>query len=139
MKLVFARSHRPGSLLIRLGTFSNWSHVGVVTDLGVIETTFPKGVHVTPWREFVDRHSAIEEIEVALPDEAAARRFLISQLGKKYDWTAIVGFVFREPWARAGRWFCSELVEAACIAGGRRRFRDKLSRITPRHSWMVSV
>lgn len=139
MKLIFARSHRPGSLLIRFGTFSNWSHVGVVTDLGVVETTWPKGVHLTSWREFVDRHSAIELIDVALPDEFAAVRFLTAQLGKKYDWTAILGFMFREPWAHPERWFCSELVEAACIAGGRRRFRDKLRRITPRHSWMVSV
>jgi hypothetical protein len=40
-------------------------------------------------------------------------------------------------WADGGRWFCSELFEAALIAGGLVRFRLDAARITPGHAWMV--
>lgn len=139
MRLIFARSRTPGSYLIRLFTWSRWSHVGVIDGGLVIDTTLKRGVATTPLAAFLAEHSATEQIEVALPDEVAAHVWLEMQLGKKYDWTAIIGFVFRRPWGKKGRWFCSELVESALIVGGRRRFREDLNRITPRHSWMVSV
>jgi len=138
MKVIFARNHRIGSLLIRLFTVGNWSHVGILTPHGVVETTWPRGVHLTPLKEFNARNSTTEVVDIGVPDELAAVRWLIAQLGKGYDWSAILGFMFRESWARPNRWFCSELLEGACIAGGRRRFREKLHRITPKHSWMVS-
>jgi len=139
MKLIFARSHRPGSYLIRLFTWSRWSHVGVIDGETVIDTTFKTGVAVTPLAQFLAEHSVTEQFDVAVPDEVAANVWLQMQIGKGYDWTAVIGFVFRRPWGKSNRWFCSELVESALIAGGRRRFREDLQRITPRHSWMVCV
>lgn len=139
MKLIFARSRSAGSFLIRAFTWSRWSHVGVIDGDTVIDTTFRRGVSVIPLAQFLAEHSATEQAEVTVPDEVAAHVWLEMQIGKGYDWTAIIGFVFRRPWGKRNRWFCSELVESALIVGGRRRFREDLQRITPRHSWMVSV
>ena len=53
-------------------------------------------------------------------------RFLHSQLGKPYDWMGIVHFVTRRPEYPSGqeKWFCSELVAAACAHGGVPLFRE---------------
>lgn len=139
MRLIFARSRSAGSFLIRAFTWSRWSHVGVIDGDTVIDTTFKRGVAVSSLADFIASHSKTEQIDVAVPDEVAAHLWMQMQIGKPYDWTAIVGFVFRRPWGKTNRWFCSELVESALIVGGRRRFREDLQRITPRHSWMVSV
>lgn len=54
-----------------------------------------------------------------------------------YDWTAIFGMLLQRNWQEQDSWFCSELVEAALTAGGRQRFRDDVSRITPHQTWAV--
>ena len=53
-------------------------------------------------------------------EEINFTRFLVAQLGKEYDYGAIVRFLTREPvnrWSK-DKWFCSELFfEAALVAG----------------------
>jgi uncharacterized protein YycO len=70
---------------------------------------------------------------VGLTDEQRARieTFLVAQIGKPYDYLAILGFMFRKPLQKPSRWFCSELVFAACQAAGIKL----LARIPP---WKVS-
>ena len=140
MKLLFCRSNTIGSWLIRSFTWSRWSHVAIVEDdCWVIESTLlGGGVRRKLLTAFVDEHSSVEPVDVRLADEEAALDFLRAQLGKPYDWTALLGFIFHRDWAEPDAWFCSELAEAAAVAGGRRRFREEISRITPRESWMVT-
>jgi hypothetical protein len=38
--------------------------------------------------------------------------FIVSQIGSKYDWKAILAFVFNRDWRILGTWICSELVAA---------------------------
>jgi len=139
MRVIFSRQCRPSSFLIRLFTWSQWSHVSILEDEDhIIDSTFKHGgVRRRPVLELVGEVSAFEVVEVPLPMEDAGMDFIRSQLGKPYDWTAIVGFILRENWADPAKWFCNELFEAGCKAGGRLRFRESLSRVTPRHSWMV--
>lgn len=141
MKVIFCRRRSLGSWLIRLFTWSAWSHLAIVEDAEtVIDSTFSGGgVRRRRLVEIVAEYSAIEEAEVPLADEQAALEFARAQIGKPYDWTAIFGFVLRRNWAEPDAWFCNELFEAAAVAGGSKRFRDRLSRITPRDSWMVCV
>lgn len=139
MKLIFTRRHTVASLLIRLFTGSRWSHVAcIVSDKMVIDSTFKHGgVRLRPIADVVCESSAFDEVSVPLADEQAAVDWLTAQLNKPYDWTAIVGFVFRSGWAEPDRWFCSELAEGAIRAGGLVRFRTDLARLTPGHVWMV--
>ncbi len=52
--------------------------------------------------------------------EIAMTRFLVAQLGKEYDYQAIIRFLTREPVNRLNKakWFCSELFFEAALVGG---------------------
>lgn len=140
MKLIFCRKPSLGSWLIRVFTWSPWSHCVIVEDdRHVIESTMAHGgVRRRPLLEIINEYSRVELVEIPLTDEQAALDFARAQLGKPYDWRAIFGFLLHRDWADDRAWFCNELAEAACVAGGRQRFRDSISRITPRESWMVT-
>lgn len=142
MRVIFCRKSTLGSWLIRAFTWSRWSHCMIVEGPGtIIDATFTHGgVRRRALLAAVAETSAREEVHIPLTDdqEFAALTWLASQLGKPYDWTAIVGIFFRQTgWAEPDAWFCSELLEAALRAAGRPRFRDDISRITPRDSWAV--
>lgn len=139
MQIIFTRRRSLGSALIRLATGSRWSHVsvGISPELVIDATLRHGGVRHRSRAELLAESSAHEVRDVPLPDEAAALAWLRAQVGKRYDWTAIVGFVMRRRWADPDAWFCSELAEAACVAGGLVRFRADAWRLTPGHLWMV--
>ena len=138
MKLILASSHNIGSYIIRLFTFSKWSHVAIMLDeFNVIDSTAKYGVRIQSMDYFKSRHFNLETIEVDLPNFDNALSFAYKQVGKKYDWSAIFGLIFQRNWQEADKWFCAELAEAICIAGGRQRFRDEVSRITPQQTWAV--
>lgn len=132
MKLLFARSHWPGSYLIRWLTFSQWSHVAVISPDGTeaIEATWPRVRRTTP-AAIIAAHSAHEWRQIDVPDEAAAWAFAEAQIGKLYDLGGIVALPFqRRDWQSAWRWFCSELAAGVIHAGGLALFSDA-SRVTP--------
>jgi uncharacterized protein YycO len=137
--VIYSRSRNLGSVLIRAASWwEPWAHCGIVTPEGtVIEARAWRGVVETPLQDFERYATACIAVKRACPDPAAAIAFARQQIGKPYDWGAIFGFIFRERWERRDRWFCSELVEASFIAGGRRRFASDVHRITPTMSFNV--
>jgi len=138
MKLIFARKHALGSYIIRLFTFSSWSHVAVVfSDNKVFDVTLAKGVRFSNLEDFLGEYTDVDIYSVDIPDEAAARAFAEEQVGKKYDLSAIFGLIFQREWQEDDRWFCSEVTESVLASGGKKRFKDKLYRITPQQSWSV--
>ena len=138
MRVLIARNNRVGSLLIRAGTFSKWSHAAIYLDDGtVIDTTLSTGVRALPFLDWLDHYPVWTVVNLPLPDEAAAELFALAQVGKPYDWTALFGLVLQRNYQEDDSWFCSELVEAALVAGGRKRFRDSVSHITPQQTWSV--
>lgn len=138
MKLIYINGNNIPAHIIKLLTFSKWSHVGVcLDDNTVVDTTLFNGVKKWPMDTFLKRYPRYEYVEVHLPDSEAAKQFLENQIGKGYDWKAVLGFLFRRKWNIEDSWFCSELAEATCSRGGRQRFRDEVHRITPHQSWSV--
>lgn len=139
MKVIYCANNKMTSWLIRMFTWSRFSHVVFVEDdETIIDSTFThSGVQRRLLSDIYREYSTIEVVEMPLPDEQAALAFARSQLGKPYDKTAILGFIFRRNWADEDAWFCNELIEAIAKAGGRTRFREALSRITPEMSWAV--
>jgi uncharacterized protein YycO len=139
MRLLFTRRNTIGSYLIRAFTWSQWSHCVVVeSDSSVIDSTFAHGgVCRRPLASVYAESSKVEAVDIPLPDEAAAIGYAVAQIGKPYDWKAVVGFILHRNWADDSAWFCNELAEACLAAGGKKRFREEISRITPRESWMV--
>lgn len=134
MKLIFVRNNKPFSWLIRVFTWSRWSHVGIVDGDNVIEATATHGVVITPLHDFVARYNDHSFADVVVEYEEAALERAYCEVGKKYDFTAIVGILFRSGWNDDDSWFCSELVAHA--AGTYRA--DRVGRITPEMIWSNS-
>lgn len=137
MKILVASNRCPGSLMIKFFTMSKWCHAAVLIGDNVIDTRLGTGVAKQSLSEFRAHYPVIEMLDVPLPNEFDAIHFLEKQIGKPYDWTALFGMVMQRNWQEDDSWFCSELVEAALAAGGRKRFRDAVSRITPQQTWAV--
>ena len=127
MRVVFTRSWLPGSWLIRLMTFSKWSHVGLVLNDAVVEATWPR-VKVTPIAEFMARHP---DHEFRLID--GAPEVVMQEIGKPYDVSGL--FMLLNPWRdwkTDDKWFCSELIASATAL-----FSDA-SKVTPQMLYLVS-
>ena len=139
MKVLYAcKPYSLGSWIIRFFTFSKFSHTAIkVSEDLIIDSTLPTGVRSITANEFAKHYPNYLELDIAVPNEDAARDFLLYQVGKPYDWTALLGMVLQRKWEEEDSWFCSELLEAAAKAGGRSRFRDDVYRITPQQSWAV--
>lgn len=141
IQLIFSRSKLPFSPLVQLATWSRWSHVGIVMDNNmVLESTFTHGgVKPAKLWEFQDRAS--DWIVVTLPcvDRQAIIEAGLTQLGKPYDWTGLIGIAFHQrKWQEDDSWFCSELVAWAFQQGGSPLFiPDTVHRITPQHLFML--
>lgn len=140
MKIIFARRPKISSYLIRLFTWSKWSHVGIYDPKRgkVIEATYKGGVRATDLQRFIKRYG-IDNIEFAkmqvIDSEEEAVNRAISQIGKKYDVGALFWFIFRKGWNSKDRWFCSELV--AYSSG---LFREKrVARISPEDNYKFSL
>lgn len=135
MKVIFARNNKPISLLIRLVTWSRWSHCAVVDGNFVIEAKGGCGVVITPLTEFKKRYTdyAIADTPV-IDSEGAAIWRAAAEVGKGYDLKALFGILFRTGWECNDSWFCSEHVAHASGI-----FRaERVSRITPEMVWSVS-
>lgn len=139
MKVIY--THTPYSIisnLIRLFTFSKFSHCAIyISDKFIVDSTFTTGVRINSVEDYLREFPYQEIVEIEVPDDKAAAQFALAQVGKPYDWTALVSIVLQRNWQEPDRWFCSELVEATLAAGGTKRFRDTISRITPQESWGV--
>lgn len=140
MQLIFARSHSPGSLLIRAMTFSKWSHVAMIRGGTVIEARWPR-VRITTLDAFKSDHSAWEYGALPVGNVDDAWDYAYDQIGKPYDVGGLLALPFQQrAWQSDERWFCSELVAAAANYAGARLFRDsERSRVTPGDLWRLTV
>lgn len=103
-----------GSRLIRWWTFGKYSHAAwVCRDGSVIESTMKTGVHELASLD--DSHTDGTPVEVyTLPisdrQYAEIDAAMRAEIGKKYDWKAILGFALHARLEQRMAWFCSELV-----------------------------
>ena len=119
------------SRLIQFRTWSPYSHASWIGDNGAeIEAWHKGGVVCHPdWGHIHTPGTEIDLFEVKMSDlqRSVITDFLRTQLGKKYDFGAILGFLTRCGKERLGKWFCSELVFCAFQEAG----IDLLCRIEP--------
>jgi uncharacterized protein YycO len=139
MKLIYtSKKHSLSSFFIRLFTFSKYSHCAI--DLGddmIIDTVLTTGVRTSTVAEFAAMYPDQVVIDIKVPDDINAYQFALEQVGKPYDWSAIISLAAQRDWQEPDKWFCSELVEAILAAGGLQRFRDEVYKITPQESWSI--
>lgn len=137
-RLLFSTSSHPGSAIIRAFTWSSWSHVALIDGDQIIEAAAPHGVRRAPLAPAIERahHSAIVSLPCSDPDRIIAAA--ASQIGKPYDYTAVIGLGLHRDWQETDAWFCSELVAWAFARAGESLFRaEVLRRVTPQHLWML--
>jgi uncharacterized protein YycO len=122
------------SNIIKLGTFSEWSHVDLVTpDYQFLGARIDGGVQVRkPGYDIPYKTQCFVDVPLNAAQEQRLWDFANAQVGKPYDWTAILGIAFRRDWREDDAWFCSELVAAAFEQAGRPLLQGLLNRITPR-------
>ena len=126
--LQFSTTSSWSSQLIRWATWSPYSHVDLLLPGGwLLGATATHGVSVRP--QVAER--GLRRFEVDAPD--AVLEAALSQRGRPYDWTGVLGWGVRRPWQRQDAWFCSELIAWAFEAAGQPLLRAQdLWRITPR-------
>lgn len=139
VRVILAANNSIGSKLIRLFTWSPWSHGAILDgDEHVIEATARHGVIRSPLRDLIWHSTRYAIIEIPCDDPLRALDYARRQIGKAYDWQAIFGFIFHRDWARARKWFCFELVAAALDHAGTPAFRaGTIHRVTGAHFWML--
>jgi len=133
--LQFSTTNQIGSRLIRSMTWSWASHCDIVLPdgnlLGALALENGGGVQIHPMRE-LDHYARVERFIVEDAPESIIDIALM-QLGKKYDWEGIFGFLFKKrQWQSDEKWFCSELIAYAFQEAGYPLVRDFSYRITPR-------
>jgi len=132
VKLHFCKSKTIGGLLIRLITFSQYNHVAIEVNGLVWDSTLEHGVRVGEKDKFKEQYSVVDVFNVEGVNSISVSNFLRRQLGKEYDWSALVALPFRKDWQHPERWFCSELVAAALSYGGWSDLIFPAYRVTPR-------
>lgn len=136
MNIIYCKSNTLAGKLIRLFTFSQWNHVAIECNGIVIDSTAKKGVAAYVKSDFLRKYDDVRIEKLTGVSEAQSWLFLKSQVGKGYDFRAIVALPFRKSWQDDTRWFCSELVAAALIKGGR-KLKINSGRVTPRDLWVM--
>lgn len=133
----FCKSDNMGGRILRLFLMSKWNHVAIQIGNTVYESVSGAGVVKHQPAEFAKAWDKVSSVEVYVPSQLSVLRFLNDQLGKPYDWKAILAFPFRGSWQDRSGWFCSELVyEGLRVGGGLVSDRLPANRVTPRDLWV---
>lgn len=103
----------------------SYSHTEIVFSDGVMISCSPREGDVRA-KKHIKSDAHWDYLDLSGLDEETARAFADTQVGKKYDWLGVAGFVIgvRE---NEKRWFCSELSTRVLQIGG----CIKLGDITP--------
>ncbi len=140
IQLIFSNSKLPLSPFIRFVTWSDWSHVGLLVDGNlVIESTISqKGVKTATVQDFKLRAKnwAIYDLQVNHPQ--AVLNAALTQIGRPYDKTGILGVGLHRDWQEEDSWFCSELVLWALSKDYMPKYNPRfIRRGTPQHCLMI--
>lgn len=137
IQIFFSDSDKVLSKAIRAVTWSEYSHVGIIDHHRgtVIDSRLTHhGVSEYPAAKLYSEYPRISiRTFHGVPDSAIdlAR----SQVGKGYDWTALLGGLIHRDWQEEDKWFCSELVAWACLKAGAALINKEASRVTPQDLW----
>lgn len=121
----------PVSALIRFETRCDYSHVNFrLADGTLLGSLIDGGVEVRP-----ANYANWSKVYLATaPGIERAADWALRQVGKKYDWKALVGIASDTQWQDKDKFICSELVAAAFEATGSPLLNPNALawRITPR-------
>lgn len=140
MKLILCTSG--SGWFLRLYMWSKWSHSAILDETeGVVydSTLLGGGVKTTALTPFLHHYRTFKMRDIPIQEgrEEEARAWLRAQVGKRYDWTALLGMLFHRNWQEDDSWFCSEMTEMFISLFSTPRFLEEARRITPYHQGML--
>jgi len=126
------------SWAIRKFTRSEFSHVAIMDEHDVYEASqtanevikYSAGYIYKPGRVI-----KVIDIKSDFNQTMAMRTAVLEELGKPYDYMAIVGFLVDRYWQDDRKWFCSEFTAYVLMKGGVKLNLGLLGRITPGDLW----
>jgi hypothetical protein len=141
--LQFSTSHDLDSWIIRNFQRAWCTHVDYALDDGqLLGARIDGGVQIRP-PDYM-KFTRTERVNITVPYyvETAFSNFMKDQVGKPYDWIAIVSFLCvvacNRDWRTPGAWFCSELVAAGFEhAGLVRKLAPTINRLTVRDAYLL--
>jgi uncharacterized protein YycO len=111
MKIFFSASESLSSGVIRSFEGCDFSHTGFVLENGMVYQAAKGGVHFAgPVEKYAANQKRFIVFDIIVPNERAGTEFLLEQIGKDYDSTALWGFLFWRDWSQEDAWYCSELL-----------------------------
>lgn len=135
MKLVFSTTRSPVSAVIRYATWSKYSHVELLTPDNTLlgADALARKVIEIPVEERLKKVSKFVVMDSIHIDSFDVTNIARTQLGKPYDWGALLGWGFKRDWQEDDRWMCSELIAWVAETNGTPLLNaDGFHRITPR-------
>lgn len=136
--LLFSNRKNIGSYAIRGMTWGIWSHVAVIDGDKVIEAIAFHGVREISLKEALDNADHFEIVNLPCKDPLKVISLIRSQIGRPYDYMALLGFLARRDWGHSGAWFCSELIAWAFQQAGEPLFREGIMyRVAPEDIWRI--
>ena len=128
IKIFFANSNTITSWIIRLFTFSKYSHVGFINEdtNTVLDSDGNTGVSEYPVGLLYKNYSKVYIFPLVIPYKSYYRALF--EIGKDYDYLGVIGLPFNRDWQEDDKWFCSELV--AYVLQGFITIKDQ-HRVTP--------
>lgn len=138
VKLVFSDGGTIVSGLIKVVTWSDWSHVSILLPDNMIfdSTMLHGGVRLRTYDQLLKEEKRVLVREFPMLSQKTIDMAL-TQRDKPYDLTAILGLPFRRNWEEDDSWFCSELVAWAAKAAGEPLVNKEGWRITPQDLFEV--
>lgn len=139
VSLLFSKRAIIGSWLIRVFTWSQFSHVEIVTDdATLIGANIPEGVEEIDIQHRLNLCSEAWMVDIPCEQADVVVAWARAQVGKKYDYVGLMNFLIHTDVSDNDKWFCSELVSGAFEAAGTPLFRTGTThRITPQQVWML--
>ena len=140
VEIFFSDGDSLSAKFIRFNTWSKYCHVGFYDRKAgtVIDSRIDrKGVREYSLDKLKEDYPRI--LFRTLPDVPNnVLEIARSQLGKPYDWTALLGIGMHRNWQEDDRWFCSELVAWSCLQSGKPIINKETWRVTPQDVLEVS-
>lgn len=135
MSIYFRFSTEPKSLscfLIRQATWSEYSHVDIVVPEGLLGAQ-ADGVAIREYNYEPSAKVLYVRADCFSPEqEATMRKFWYAQIGKPYDFGAILGVLAHHDWRNLHAWYCSEFGFAPSVLVGRPFLNEThIDRVTP--------
>ncbi len=118
--------YKGSSIISRVIKFISWgaySHTGIILGDGLIVEAWQGSNSVRVIKSLSDGHKPgtpvdIYSVRMGVEQERLFTEYVEAQIGKKYDYWGIWGFLRRKDLQRGESWFCSELFAAGCEKAG---------------------